>query len=62
MSVEDSELAASNKHLSEFFTGRSWPNIGLGMFLSGFFEKLILFFRRFVLTAGAVQILFGGYL
>ena len=32
-------LAASSKHLSEFFSGRSWPKIGPGFFLFGVFEK-----------------------
>ena len=31
-------LAASNQHLAEFFSGRSWPKIGPGFFF-GVFEK-----------------------
>ena len=44
-------LAASNKHLAEFFSGRSWPKIGPGMFFFGVFEKFETFCRRFVLIA-----------
>ena len=29
-------LPASNKHLAEFFSGRSWPNIGPGIFFRDF--------------------------
>ena len=32
-------LAASNKHLAEFFSGRSWPKIGPGIVFFGVFEK-----------------------
>ena len=39
-------LAASNKHLAEFFSGRSWPKIGLGMFFFGVFEKFETFFSK----------------
>ena len=38
-------LAASNKHLAEFFSGRSWAQ---ELFFSGFLKSLKLFFRRFV--------------
>ena len=37
-------LAASSKHLAEFFSGRSWPKIGPGFFFSGFLKSLKLFF------------------
>ena len=37
-------LAASNKHLAEFFPGRSWPKIGPGNIFSGFLKSLKLFF------------------
>ena len=33
-------LAASNKHLAEFFSGRSWPKIGPGIIFSGFLKTL----------------------
>ena len=33
-------LAALNKHLAEFFSGRSWPKIGPGIIFFGVFEKL----------------------
>ena len=37
-------LAASNKHLAEFFTGRSWPKVGPGFFFfSGFLKRLNFF-------------------
>ena len=38
-------LAASNKHLAECFSGRSWPKIVPGMFFFGVFESLKLFFE-----------------
>ena len=50
-------LAASNKHLAEFFSGRSWPKIGPGIFFFGVFEKFEPFFRRFVLIASGTEIL-----
>ena len=48
--------AASNKHLAEFFSGRSWAKIGPGMIFSGFLISLKPFFRRFVLIARGTQI------
>ena len=39
-------LAASNKYLAEFFSGRSWPKIGPGMFFFGVFEKIETFFSK----------------
>ena len=39
-------LAASNKHLAEFFSGRSWPKIGPGMIFLGVFEKFETFFSK----------------
>ena len=39
-------LAASNKHLAEFFSGRSWPKIGPGVTFFGVFEKFETFFSR----------------
>ena len=39
-------LAASNKHLAGFFSGRSWPKIGPGIVFLGFFEKLETFFLK----------------
>ena len=38
-------LAASNQHLAEFFSGRSWPKIGPGFFF-GVFEKFETFFSK----------------
>ena len=38
--------AASNKHLAEFFSGRSWPKIGPGMIFFGVFEKFETFFSK----------------
>ena len=49
-------LAASNKHLAEIFSGRSWLKIGPGFFLSGFLTSLKLFFQRFVLIASGTEI------
>ena len=39
-------LAASNKHLAEFFSGRSWPKIGPGIIFFGVFEKFETFFPK----------------
>ena len=39
-------LAASNKHLAEFFSGRSWPKIGPGIIYFGVFEKFEGFFSK----------------
>jgi len=39
-------LAASNKHLAEFFSGRSWPKIGPGIIFFGVFEKFETFFSK----------------
>ena len=49
-------LAASNKNLAEFVSGRSWPKIDPGIFFSSFFERLELFFRRFALIASGTEI------
>ena len=38
-------LAASNKHLVAFFSGRSWPNIGPGIIFSGFSYSLNCFWK-----------------
>ena len=48
-------LAASNKHLAEFFSGRSWPKIGPGFFFSGLSKSLKLL-KRFVLIASGTEI------
>ena len=39
-------LAASNKHLAEFFSGRSWPKIGPGIIFFEVFEKFETFFSK----------------
>ena len=39
-------LAASNKHLAEFFSDRSWPKIGPGIFFFGVFERFETFFSK----------------
>ena len=39
-------LAASNKHLAEFFSGRSWAKIGPGIIFFGVFEKFEAFFSK----------------
>ena len=49
-------LAASNKHLAELFSGRSWPKIGPGIIFFGVFEKFETFFRRFALIANGTDI------
>ena len=49
-------LAASNKHLAEFSSGRSWTKICPGIIFSGFLKSLKLFFRRFVHIASGAEI------
>ena len=44
-------LAASNKHLAGFFSGRSWPKICPGSIFFGVFERFDFFFPRFVRIA-----------
>ena len=39
-------LAASSKHLAEFFSRRSWPKIGPGFFFFGVFENFETFFSK----------------
>ena len=39
-------LAASNKRLAEFFSGRSWPKIDPGTIFFGFFKNFKLFFGK----------------
>ena len=39
-------LADSNKHLAEFFSGRSWPKIGPGIIFFGAFEKFETCFSK----------------
>ena len=39
-------LAASNIHLAEFFSGRSWPKIGPGIIFFGVSEKFETFFSK----------------
>ena len=39
-------LAASNKHLAEFLSGRSWRKIGPGIIFFGVFEKFETFFSK----------------
>ena len=39
-------LAASYKHLAEFFSGRSWPKIGPGIIFFGVFESLKVCFSK----------------
>ena len=48
--------AAPNKHLPEFFSGRSWLKIGPGTIFFGVFEKCEKKFRRFVLIASGTEI------
>ena len=49
-------LAASNKHLAEFFSGRSWAKIGPIIIFFGVFEKFESFSRRFALIASGTEI------
>ena len=54
-------LAASKKHLAEFFSGRLWPKIGPGTIFFGVLKRLELLKRRFVFIASGTES-FGGYL
>ena len=49
-------LAASSKHLAEFFSGRSWPKIDSGNIFFGVLESLKRFLLRFVLIASGTEI------
>ena len=49
-------LAASSKHLADFFSGRSSPKIGPGFFSSGIVKSLKLFFQRFAVMASGTEI------
>ena len=49
-------LAASNKHLAEFFSGRSWPKIGPGIIFFGIFGKFETFFSKIALIASGTEI------
>ena len=52
-------LAASNKHLAEFF---SWPKIGPGIVFFGVFEKFETFFSKICAHSERYRKSFGGYL
>ena len=39
-------LSTSNKHLAEFFSGRSWPKTEPGIVFFGVFEKFETFFSK----------------
>ena len=52
-------LAASNKHLAELFSGRSWPKIGPGMIFFGVFEKFETFFSKICAHSERYNILAG---
>ena len=49
-------LAASDQHLAELFSGRSWPKICPGITFFGVFGRFETFFRRFVLIASGTEI------
>ena len=53
-------LAASNKHLAEFFSGRSWPKIGRGIIFFGVFEKFETFFSKICAHSERYRNLFAG--
>ena len=50
-------LADSNEHLAELFSGRSWPNICPGIICLVFLKSLKRFFQRFVPIARGTEIL-----
>ena len=53
-------LTASNKHLAEFFSGRSWPKIGPGIVFSGVFEKFETFFSKIYAHSEQYRYLLAG--
>ena len=55
-------LAASNKHLAEFFSGRSWPKIGPGIIFFGVSENFETFFSKICAHSERYIKSFGGYL
>ena len=50
------DLAASNKCLAEFFSGRSWPKIGHRSIFFGVFEKFESFFSKIYALASGTEI------
>ena len=55
-------LAASNKHLAEFFSDQFWPKIGPRIIFFGVFEKFETFFSKICAHSERYRNLFGGYL
>ena len=53
-------LAASNIHLAEFFSGRSWPKIGPGNTFFGVFEKFEIFFSKICAPSERYRNLLAG--
>ena len=53
-------LAASNKHLAEFFSGRSWPKIGPGIIFFGVSENFETFFSKICAHSERYIILLAG--
>ena len=55
-------LAASNKHLAEFCSGRSWPKIGPGITFFGVFKKTETFLSNICAHSERYRNLLAGYL
>ena len=53
-------LAASNKHLVEFFSGRSWPKIGPGIIFFGVFKRFETFFSNICAQSERYRNLLAG--
>ena len=53
-------LAASNKHLAEFFSGRSWSMIGPGIIFFGVFEKFETSFSKICAHSERYRNIFAG--
>ena len=54
-------LAASNKHLAELCSGRSWPKIGPGITFWGFFKKVETFLSNICAHSERYRNLLAGY-
>ena len=55
-------LAASNKHLAELFSGRSWAKIGPGILVFGVFEKFVTVFSKICAHSERYRNLLAGVL
>ena len=55
-----SEMCIRDRHLAEFFSGRSWAKIGPGSIFFGVFEKFETFFSKICAHSERYRNLFAG--